>query len=221
MGTMIRNDRACPRCGADIPGRGRFCSSACGLRDRADRRDPPGLVRSLSRVAIDEKTGCWVGRPHRSSHGYVLYACRGKSYALHRVIYELNVGSIPAGLELDHLCRNRACCNPDHLEAVTHQINVLRGESVCSRRARQTHCIKGHTLSPDNLVPQRLPDRVCLTCKRIAARRMSKRTVAVGRMRRFVARLSGDEAGALFALLHQGGTRLDPRAITAWRATMP
>lgn len=75
---------------------------------------------------------------------------RRRPYA-HRVIYEETLGPIPAGLTLDHLCRNRTCVNPSHLEPVTNRENILRGESLSARRARQTECYRGHPLSGENL----------------------------------------------------------------------
>lgn len=70
----------------------------------------------------------------------------------HRVTYQAFVGPIPDGLHIDHLCRNRACCNPWHLEPVTRKENILRGEGRAAKNARKTHCKRGHELSGDNLV---------------------------------------------------------------------
>lgn len=91
----------------------------------------PAVDRFAEKVALTPG-GCleWVGG--KAANGYGLFAARanrhsGKKIMAHRWSYEYHVGPIPPGLDLDHLCRNRACVNPDHLEPVTRQVNVLRG----------------------------------------------------------------------------------------------
>lgn len=87
----------------------------------------------------------------------------GRMYHSHRVAYELAKGPIPPGLQLDHLCRNPRCCNPEHLEPVTCRENVLRGVGIPAQRARMTHCDRGHELTPENIVPS-AGYRRCRTC---------------------------------------------------------
>ena len=109
---------------------------------------------------------CWLWTATKSSEGYGLYYVTDKRRVpAHRLAYVDRLGLVPDGLELDHLCRIRNCVRPDHLEAVTTRVNILRGEGLAARLARPTHCVNGHPLSGDNLYPRpRAQGRVCRTC---------------------------------------------------------
>lgn len=93
----------------------------------------------------------------------------------HRVAYELFVAEIPEGFDLDHLCRNRGCVNPDHLEPVTRRENLLRGETIPARNARITHCPQGHPYDAENTRIRPCGRRRCAACNREAARRWRAR----------------------------------------------
>lgn len=129
------------------------------------------IARWLSRCATDEN-GCWIwpGAKANGGYGNVLtlnsdgeYVSRG----LHRVVYEHRVGPIPDGLDLDHLCRVPACCNPAHLEPVTHRENTLRGETVPAARSKITHCPQGHEYTAENTRLSKRGQRSCRTCKKV------------------------------------------------------
>lgn len=109
-------------------------------------------------------TGCLVWQGKQLPKGYYGFdVFNGKSRVVHRVSYETFVGSIPAGLELDHLCRNKLCINPDHLEPVTSEENNAR------RWALQTHCKNGHEFNKANTrftVSERGHNRrICRVCE--------------------------------------------------------
>jgi hypothetical protein len=93
----------------------------------------------------------------------------GKKVLVHRWFYEQANGPIPDGLELDHLCRNPRCCNPAHLEAVTHAENMARGKA-----AQQTHCIQGHPFDEANTYYRRSGTRDCRACNRNRARQRAR-----------------------------------------------
>lgn len=103
-------------------------------------------------------TGCLVQGYGQAALG------KGKRVRAHRYAYELCVGPIPENLVLDHLCRNPACVNPAHLEPVTDRENILRGENHVARYARQTHCMHGHELTPENIMPT-YSGRSCRLCR--------------------------------------------------------
>lgn len=135
--------------------------------DLHDLREVDPIKRFWSKAVKAEGDGaCWLWRAAMSD-GYGSVGWGGRIQKAHRVAYELTIGPIPEGLELDHLCRNGSCINPTHLEPVTGRINNLRGESFAARNARRTHCINGHEFTPENtaIYPSRR-QRVCLACKR-------------------------------------------------------
>ena len=117
---------------------------------------------------------CWEGLGSDHGNGYRTVRIAGKNRYLHRVAYAAFVGPIPVGLVIDHLCRNRACWNPSHLEPVTNEENILRGGSAPAENARKVSCPKcGSDYFPDGRY------RRCRACRQ-ATRNDAKRP-GVGR----------------------------------------
>jgi hypothetical protein len=106
----------------------------------------------------------WTGALFPNGYGRISFARR--TLYPHRVSYELHNGAIPEGLHIDHLCRNRACCNPEHLEAVSCRENILRSPiAPASQNAAKTHCLYGHEYTEANTVTTKT-GRNCRTCNR-------------------------------------------------------
>jgi hypothetical protein len=110
--------------------------------------------------------GCWEWQASRDRrNGYGWFWFEGKMQKAHRVSYRLNVGPIPEGLQLDHLCRNRGCVNPAHLEPVTSRENTLRGDTFAAAQAARTHCPQGHEYTEENTARWNRK-RYCRACHR-------------------------------------------------------
>lgn len=136
------------------------------MTNRAIVASPDDETRFWTKVDKAAPNGCWVWTA-ATVKGYGRFALAGMPGALaHRVSYTITRGPIPDGLTLDHLCRNRACVNPDHLEPVTVQVNTLRGEAVSARAARATHCPQGHPYDAENTWMEKGRKRHCRTCNR-------------------------------------------------------
>ncbi len=130
---------------------------------------------------VDKSGECWEWTASKMSAGYGQFSLDGRLWLAHRVAYELLVGEIPEGLQIDHLCRNRACVNPDHLEAVTQQTNTLRGEAPSAANARKTHCDSGHPFDEANTYIKPDGARDCRVCHRERVRRHRARRQAASR----------------------------------------
>lgn len=146
-----------------------------------------GLPRSLRTLAVDrllarvvDVDGCWVWQGADNGVGYGVIASNGRQTYTHRVAYEFFIGPVPAGLVLDHLCRVRRCCNPWHLDPVTHRVNLLRGVGVSAVAASRTACPQGHPYDQRNTYRYPNGSRRCMACARDdqRARRARNRTAA-------------------------------------------
>jgi len=124
-------------------------------------------VRFRSFIMPVTESGCWIWTGSCQPRGYGLFNLSGKPELAHRVAYQLWRGEIPDECELDHLCRVTSCVNPEHLEAVVHRTNVLRGVGKAAKYIKRTHCARGHRLSGKNLHLRSDGGRRCRMCVKI------------------------------------------------------
>jgi hypothetical protein len=133
--------------------------------------------RFWSKVLNHPATGCWEWRASKFWTGYGRFWDKPRTRSTHRVAYEALVGPIPANHDIDHLCRNKSCCNPLHLEVVTQRENTLRAESPAAINATKTSCPHGHEYTSANTRIRKDGARACRTCER-------KRALAFYHMRK-------------------------------------
>jgi hypothetical protein len=147
----------------------------------------PLTSKELTRIFRNvrkEKNGCWIWTGGKDVAGYGLMTLRGNRVSVHRLLHEAMVGHIPDGFVVDHLCRVPACCNPEHLEAVTQKVNVGRAKMPSGHNhhfGRRKHCVHGHPFSGKNLRLAKRPRgicRMCRTCARIGQARRKRRTLS-------------------------------------------
>lgn len=122
--------------------------------------------RFWAKVSGGDVETCWIWTGGTIGNGkqYGLFIVAWpKKVVAHRWAYESLIGPVPPGLDLDHLCRNRACVNPWHLDPVTRKVNLNRGLHANSLK---THCPYGHPYSPENTLVTRRGSRECRTCRR-------------------------------------------------------
>ncbi len=131
------------------------------------------LERFWSKVEVIG-SGCWEWRGGLATNGYGRFNLgNGKSVPAHRITYNLLKGDIPEGLEPDHLCRNRKCVNPDHIEAVTRRENIMRGllpETNRNLQLSKTHCPQGHPYDKNNTYVDPQGFRQCKKCNTLTGR---------------------------------------------------
>lgn len=134
----------------------------------------PTIERITRSVEVDD-FGCWLWGKCLNAYGYGQIRmsvdaagrrlAKARTRGVHLMAYEQFVGAVPRGLQIDHLCRIRRCCNPAHLEAVTSRVNTLRGRGISVRCAAVTECPQGHPYDENNTRTRSTRiSRECRTC---------------------------------------------------------
>ncbi len=140
-------------------------------------RSPKERFMSLVDVTGYEPSACWVWRGNLNNKGYGMFRWvheNRRTWQAHRAAYLMFVGHIADGLEIDHLCHNRRCVRPTHLEAVAHAENLRR-----AGEARDGHCPRGHDLAEVGVYDDPRGSRRCMECARIARRKYNQKLTEV------------------------------------------
>lgn len=155
----------CAAPGCDRPVKDEYCHMHRRRLARRGTLDLPTAEDLFFRhVTEDAETGCWNFSP-ATHNRYGQFTVEGRNWPAHRWLYFRMVAELPDSLDLDHLCRNRACVNPEHLDPVTETVNIRRGISPAAENARKTHCKWGHPLSGENLYMTPEGRRQCRICR--------------------------------------------------------
>lgn len=133
-------------------------------------------VRFWDKIHFPFPSECWEWKAQIQPNGYGRFNIHRIALYAHRVAYELAIGSIPDGLVLDHICRNRKCVRPSHLEPVTPKENLLRGERpfIIPYNSKKTHCKRGHVFNEKNTYYYANGSRICRVCGKLRARKYRK-----------------------------------------------
>lgn len=153
------------------------------------RMHPSERIRKHTEVIPESGCHEWRGRVSSAGYGVITVVQSGyqtRTFSAHKAAFELSRGRVPEGMVLDHLCRNRICVNPDHLEVVTQRENVMRSPiAPGALNAAKTHCAQGHEFTPENtyLYQQKPPRtslvRICRSCRNAQRRSWLDRKAAV------------------------------------------
>lgn len=139
---------------------------------------PPQVARNFW-SKVQQRGECWEWTGHLTEKGYGQFGLDGKPFLAHRVSYMLHIGELPEDLTVDHLCMNKRCVNPLHLECVTRGENIRRAwaaglnpyPALAARNRQKTHCSRGHAFDEENTAISPDGHRSCRTCRREADRR--------------------------------------------------
>lgn len=138
--------------------------------------DPLATKRPELDLSIDERfwsrlmeseSGCWEWQEYVDEKGYGRFWDGARTIRAHQYAFAALVGDVPDGLELDHLCKNRRCANPYHLDPVTHEVNMARSDNIMLAFSDQTHCLRGHEFTTDNTYVKADGGRQCRDCSRV------------------------------------------------------
>jgi hypothetical protein len=164
--------RKCSRCKREIDlglDRRRSWCAECYADWERQRSRPHSRSNLQARLdaKVEHGPSCWEWMGAKTDTGYGSIGVEGKTCYAHRLAYERHFGPIPDGYSIDHLCRNRACVNPDHLEAVPQKVNIRRG----LQGALKTHCAQGHPWTDEHIYNRPgSGKRMCGTCNRERSR---------------------------------------------------
>jgi len=135
------------------------------------------IERLMQRVVIDPSSGCWQWQGP-TNYGYGRFYSRGVTYRAHRAAYELLVGPVPIGLEMHHLCHNRACVNPSHLQPIERHDHWLLGTSVSLFNATKETCVNGHPFTEENTHIYEKAGRKVRHCRACGRERVRKQAAS-------------------------------------------
>lgn len=164
--------------------------------------------RFMSKVDKGDGLGCWEWIGDKSYQGYGRFTFgNNPAVPAHRVSYEMFIGPIPEGLVIDHVaargCQGWSCVNPEHLEPVTQQENVLRSTGPAAINARKTHCNRGHEFTEENTGSQKNgKGRNCKTCRNDNGRRYAEEKR--GHVANYKATITLDDRDNIFKLYAEG-----------------
>ncbi len=168
---MDETTRTCSHCDRPVQARGLCNTHYFNARKAGMPKLPVPSIEDRFWSKVNTDGVCWEWTAAHTPDGYGSFnVTKTSRWRSHRWAYEHLVGPIPDGLQLDHLCRNPPCVNPDHLEPVTNRENGARGAAGIYQKVK-THCPRGHPYSGDNLIVRKLGRRACRTCQIAAQRR--------------------------------------------------
>jgi len=156
-----------------------FYAKMLDLSEIISVKDFGSIKNRLFNLSYPEpNTGCYIWGGATYLNGYGILTINKKCLSAHRVSYYVHKGNIGYGLVVDHLCNNKLCINPEHLQATTQKKNVLRGNSGSAKNSIKTHCYKGHEFTKENTRINNRGSRDCIICHKDKKKRYYKKHIA-------------------------------------------